>query len=416
VPVRRKHARTRLTSRFPEECARDDGGVRGFGDVATRSLTRSLEPFRERGDAGIAWTARLTAGAVASYVVARLMFSGSEPLLAPLTALLVIQLTPVSLLTSGIQRVVSVVAGVSVAVAFSALVGLTWWSLGILVAVSIVIGQALRLGPNIPEVPISAMLVMGVGASAGSAAWQRIAETVVGAMVGVVSNLLFPPRVAAKDAGAALEGLADELARLLETAGDELRAGVGHQALVERARAWLDQARRLTHDIPNVGRAVLRAEESRRLNVRALHTPDTGPGLRHGMEALEHSAVAVRSLFRSFLDTASVTSAHGQQFAEDLRGAFAVLLQELATGVRAFGRLVGAEANPRQRRPDVSELRQALDGLHEARARVIDLLLVDPRDNPAVAKLTLALLETVERLLQELALDERIRRHTSRSG
>jgi hypothetical protein len=40
-------------------------------------------------------------------------------------------------------------------------------------------------------------------------------------------------------------------------------------------------------------------------------------------------------------------------------------------------------------------------------------LLVDPRDNPALAELTLALLATVERLLQELALDKRIRRHTN---
>jgi hypothetical protein len=356
---------------------------------------------------------RVTAAAVASYVVARLIFPGSDPLLAALTALLVVQLTPVSLLTSGVQRVISVVAGVSTAVAFSALVGLTWWSLGILIAVSIMIGQVLRLGPNIPEVPISAMLVMGVGASAGTAAWQRVAETLVGAVVGVLSNLLFPPRVATRDAGAALEDLADELAGLLDRAGDQVLSEKAPGSLVEPARAWLDEARRLTHDIPNVGTAVLRAEESRRLNLRALGTPDTGPGLRHGMEALEHSAVAVRSLFRSFHDAAAGMAGQGQEFHEDLRGAFAVLLHELAAGVRAFGRLVRAEADPRNRSPDLTELREALGGLHEARARVIDLLLVDPRDNPILAQLTLALLATVERLLQELALDERIRRHAS---
>ena len=36
------------------------------------------------------------------------------------------------------------------------------------------------------------MLVLGVGANtAQAAAWQRIAETLVGAAVGVLSNLLF---------------------------------------------------------------------------------------------------------------------------------------------------------------------------------------------------------------------------------
>jgi len=133
---------------------------------------------------------RLTAAAVASFVVASLMFPHSEPLLAPLTALLVIQLTPVSILASGIQRVASVVAGVSVAVGFSSLVGITWWSLGTVIALSLLIGQLLRLGSNLLEVPISAMLVLGVGArTAETAAWQRIAETLVGAGVGTVAPL-----------------------------------------------------------------------------------------------------------------------------------------------------------------------------------------------------------------------------------
>jgi hypothetical protein len=47
---------------------------------------------------------RLTAAAVASYEVARLIFPGTLPLLAPLTALLVVQVTPVSLLASGSCR------------------------------------------------------------------------------------------------------------------------------------------------------------------------------------------------------------------------------------------------------------------------------------------------------------------------
>ena len=68
------------------------------------------------------WSLRITVAAVASYVVGTLFFPGAQPLLAPLTAMLVVQVTPVSLLASGLDRVVAVVAGVSVAVAFAALV------------------------------------------------------------------------------------------------------------------------------------------------------------------------------------------------------------------------------------------------------------------------------------------------------
>jgi hypothetical protein len=52
-----------------------------------------------------------------------------------------------------------VLAGVVVAVGLATAVGLSWWSLGAVVAVTLVLGQILRLGPHTVEVPISAMLV-----------------------------------------------------------------------------------------------------------------------------------------------------------------------------------------------------------------------------------------------------------------
>src|SRR6476469_6769496 len=117
----------------------------------------------------------------------------------------VVQVTPVSLLASGLDRVVAVVSGVSLAVVFAAVVPLVWWSLGLLILVAITIGQYLRLRSNLIEVAISAMLVLGVGAlGAESAAGQRLAETLVGAVGGVLMTLLFPPKVAVSDAGHAI--------------------------------------------------------------------------------------------------------------------------------------------------------------------------------------------------------------------
>src|SRR5680860_798458 len=204
---------------------------------------------------------------------------------------------PLSLLASGLDRVVAVVAGVVLAVGFAAVVPLEWWSLGILILVSITIGQYLRLRSNLVEVAISAMLVLGVGAiGAEAAAWQRIAETLVGAAVGIVATLLFPPKVPSGDAGRAIDGLADAVSELLVRAADELSemAEAHRDRLPGATRVWLDDSRRVTHDIPRVGAALLRAEEGRRLNLRAVRTPHVEPGLRQGMEALEHSSVAVR--------------------------------------------------------------------------------------------------------------------------
>ena len=188
-----------------------------------RSVDRQLTRLREGGRAALLWSLRITVAATASYVVASLIFPGTQPLLAPLTAMLVVQVTPVCLLASGLDRVIAVVAGVSLAVAFSAVVPLHWWSLGVLIFVSLTIGQVLRLRSNLIEVAISAMLVLGVGAiGAEAAAWQRIAETLVGAAVGIVANLLFPPKVASAEAGQAIDGLADRVSELLIRAADEL--------------------------------------------------------------------------------------------------------------------------------------------------------------------------------------------------
>ncbi len=368
--------------------------------------------LRLRGRAAAAWTLRLTAAAVASYVIARAIFPDSDALLAPLTALLVVQLTPVSLLTSGVQRVVSVVAGVAVAVGFSSLVGISWWSLGIVIALSILIAQALRLGANALEVPISAMLVLGAGVGgAGTAAWQRMAETLVGAGVGVLSNLLFPPRVATEDADKAIEGLSEALAGLLEAAADDLEQALEDGGrLVDRTSHWLGEARRLTHEIPSVGSALLLAEESRRLNVRALGTPDLGPGLRHGLEALEHTAVAVRSMLRSLEDAGRARGSQPDDFTRDLElVAVSLLLRELAEALRAFGALLHAEAQPHRDLTESAQFRRGSEALNEARARLSELLMIDRRDDATFAEMNFALLATVERVSRELDLDGRIR-------
>lgn len=391
----------------------DDGVVVSRRDLISGTLSDSAARFRRAGWSALAWTARLTAASVTAYSIALIFFPGTQPLLAPLTALLVVQLTPVSLLASGAERVVSVAAGVSVAAIFSTAVDLTWWSLAIVIAVSLVVGQVLRLGSNLIEVPISAMLVLGVGSlAAESAAWQRIAETLVGAGMGVASNLLVPPRVRTRDAVAAIVGMADDLAGLLDRAGAEMATSnpIG-AVLPDRAAAWLGEARRLTHDIPNVGTTLLRAEESRRLNLRAVGTADPRPGLRQGMEALEHSAVTVRSMFRSLLDAGTGDSWPGGDHGEQLEGVIAVLLGEFAAALRAFGQLVRADAQPgHDQTPQIAGLREGLEGLLEAQARIGDLILTD--DHPARSELNFALLAAAKRLSRELDIDERLRRQT----
>ncbi|WP_121258887.1 FUSC family protein [Nocardioides ferulae] len=374
------------------------------------------EARRLRGEwrAALAWSLRITVAATASYVVALVIFPGTQPLLAPLTAMLVVQVTPVSLLASGLDRVVAVVLGVALAAGFAAVVPLTWWSLALLIFISITVGQLFRLRANLIEVAISGMLVLGVGSlAAGSAAWQRIAETLVGAAVGVAANLLIPPRIPTVGAGRAIEGLSDALGELLDRSArtlDRLEADPdAHDTLPSAAEAWLDEARRITHhEVPRVGALLLQAEQGRRLNVRAVALPDVGPGLRHGLESLEHTAVALRSLYRALADATS-RGQWREPGGDRLLRALGEVLGELSAAVDAFGELVRLEAAPvRESAPaDFRALREAVGRMPRARARLEEL---EPLDDPELRELHAAAQLTVRRVQRELDLAHRVRR------
>src|SRR5450759_3771618 len=189
-------------------------------------------------------TAKTTLAAVLSFVVAQRLGTSPQPVLAPLTALLVVQLTMYETVASGLQRVASVVAGVLIAVGVATYVGLTWWSLGAVVAASLVIGRLLRLGPHLLEVPISAMLVLAVGGTEG-AALDRAHETLIGAGVGDTDNVVIATTLYVQPASDALGGLAERMAAFLNQLADQLDAGWSR----ETADRILNEARRLGDDL-----------------------------------------------------------------------------------------------------------------------------------------------------------------------
>lgn len=374
----------------------------------SRFLTACIDRARERGAKGVVRAVQLTGAAVAAYLVADQLFPGSRPLLAPLTALLVVQVSLYSTLTAGLQRVAGVVAGVLVAVLFSAFVGFTWWSLGALIAASILLGQLLRLRDQLLEVPISAMLVLAVGGREGPAA-GRITETLVGAAVGVLYNVFLPGPVQSRSAGQAVARFGADLGALLERIATDL----GDAVTAERAARWLEETRRLDNRVAQVDRALVAAEESRRLNVRALGTMDTAPSLRRGLDGLEHCTVSLRGLCRTIVDQIdALPGGVDHVYSSDVREVFAVLLRDLAAAIEAFGRLVCAEAEGADS-PD-AELATALDTVREARVRLTELLMIDPQDHTQLWELNGTVLSSVDRILREIDLEERTRERERR--
>jgi len=232
--------------------------------TVAQAAPETLTVVRYRAQPAALTIARLATTAIFAYLVALALPGGTaRPVLAPLTALLVVQVTLYQTLRSATRRVAAVVTGVLVAIALSDLVGFTWWSLGITIVAALVLGYLLRLGDTVLEVPISAMLILSVGGTRGEAASGRIVETLVGAGAGLLAGLvLAAPRV--QPAHEAITDLCRKMSGLLDRMADGLCDG----SAVTSAGRWLDEARALAGEIRRVDEAVREAEESIKLSLR----------------------------------------------------------------------------------------------------------------------------------------------------
>jgi Aromatic acid exporter family member 1 len=361
--------------------------------LARRVDLRRLVRWRGEGSPLGLRTAKTTLAAVISWELALRLPGPQPPVLAPLTALLVTQLTLVKTITGSFQRVASVTAGVLLALLVADVLGLHWWSVGLVIFVSLALGQVLKLGPHRIEVPISALLVMTLGGTAGVAR-TRVLETLIGAGVGVVVNAVLVPPVYIRPAGEAIHELADDMARMLEGAAADLREGWSGEDAYER----LLEARELDGDVREAREAVGRAEDSLRLNPRRRLVGDPSDELREGMTTLEHSVILVRGLCRSLVDLDTVTDGRGPD--PELSDALVRLLDEVAGAVRTFGEILAASVPGPQ--ANQAPLQRALARARAARDDVAKAMAAGPREAPGAWQVHGHLLANVDRLLSEL--------------
>jgi len=355
---------------------------------------------------------RLTATATFAYLLALLIPAGtSRPVLAPLTALLVLQASLYQTIRSAMRKVLSVTVGVLVAVFVAEFIGFSWWQLALVIGGALVIGRTLRLGDDLLEVPISAMLIFSsVGTHA--AATGRVVDTLLGAGAGLGGGLVFAGRPQVQPARSAVGHLAGEVAGLLDRMAADLAGteradiepvlaetaladteladtgpeGTGQGSadpadgdLTAEAGQWLVQARALRDEIERVDDTLREAADSARLNPRALVLPSgatpvtvTTVALRGGLEALEHAALTLRGLARSVLDSAEIATEASPVKDRETRVQLASVLAKLGEAIRTYGRLV--QLTPVASESLESELAAELDEAHRLQDELADLL------------------------------------------
>lgn len=362
--------------------------------VATRQAPHTLTVVRHRAQPPAVTIVRLTLTALFAYALALGLTNTPRPVLAPLTALLVVQVSLYQTLTSALTKVAAVVSGVLLAILLADTIGFTWWTLTVIIVMALIVGYALRLGDNILEVPVSAMLILATTSTAS----QRILDTIIGAAAGLVAGfVLVSPQV--QSAEDALQDYCDKMAGLL----DQMVAGLcGDRPLRNEADQWLWQARGLASEIGGVNEALRKAEESIRLNPRKAVMPLSTVSLREGVEVIEHEAIALRVFARSLADSSRLDDRNNPMSDPEVRARLAAVLAELSAALRTYGGFtVKHEEGDHEHLG--SELDRHLQAAEERQNELSELLNSDPRARPAGWPLRGEMISHLDRLRAHLA-------------
>jgi len=211
------------------------------GTFVTRVRRRlSRGPWTRPTSTQIGLVVKSAVAAGAAWAVAGQVTGIGSPVLASLSAIVVVQVSVRASVRSALQRSVAVVLGVVAALAISRALELTTVTVTLLVAATLGIAELVLRLPRAAarQVPVSMLAVLAAADSNSGEAWHRVVDTIIGAAIGVVVSLLFPASRLV-DARQTVGRLGESLADSLDTMG----TGLQQPWSTEQTKSWRHQAR-----------------------------------------------------------------------------------------------------------------------------------------------------------------------------
>jgi uncharacterized membrane protein YgaE (UPF0421/DUF939 family) len=209
--------------------------------------------------------AKTAVAMILAWLIAGTFLPTQLPIFAAIAALLVVQPSVNQSIGRAIERSIGVIVGVAIAYAVGLLFGTTSWIVLLAVVVAIFLSWALKLTPGTAnQVPITAMLVLAIGAASPGYAFVRIIETVIGAIIGIIVNIAIVPPVLIGPARNSVNALGNETAATL----DRLAAALTTPQTPAQLDELLITARLLRPMQTKSEAALTQARESLTLNPR----------------------------------------------------------------------------------------------------------------------------------------------------
>ncbi|MGA5097358.1 FUSC family protein [Streptomyces lavendulocolor] len=260
----------------PAARAQELGQRAGWEAAAVgRSVRRALAgPGPER---DLAVQAIKAAGAaILAWAVAGWWWQAPLALMAPWTAVALVQSTVYRSVRTGVQQVVLIAAGTVLAAAAAGLTGgNTMAAMAIALPVTALLGNYSRFEGQGVYASTTALFVLVYGSFSGFDILHRLLETLLGAVIGIGVNALILPPVHLRHAHESLYRLPGDGAELLRTMAREMEQGYERR----QAQEWYTRARRLPQLLTDLHNARMWTRESLRLNPRRRIRRPPGPGL-----------------------------------------------------------------------------------------------------------------------------------------
>ncbi len=232
-----------------------------------------------------------------------LVLKSPQPFYGPMAALLVVDRTIVRSLGASAQRLAAVVVGMLVAWGVGTVVGVHWWSMLLVLVIALLIGRWPRFGEHGIQVPIMVLLsLLTVGGTNTHFTYLTIVETLVGGVIGVVTNALVVPPLHVREPRAQLQALTRRLGELLEQMAIGLREGWD----ADDAHRWYDESAEGIRWVPQVLGEIETGRESMRFNPRETLSRldvDWG-GYADTAEAVRRTQWQVSGIARTLVDAA----------------------------------------------------------------------------------------------------------------
>lgn len=356
-----------------------------------RGAVRGSGPERDT----VVQSLKAAGAAVTAWALTGWWLNAPLALMAPWTALALVDATVYRSLRSGLQQLVVIVLGALLAsAAMAATDGSTLGAMLIVLPVMTLVGTHRRLGAQGIYGATTALFVITYGAYSLTEVGHRLMETAIGAVIGIAVNALILPPVHLRNVHDQLRRLPRESAELLQIMAQGLR---DEEWSATDAAGWHDRGRRLGQVLRALASAREWTAESSRFNpgFRLRRTGPPPPPPEKADAVWERAVAHLQAITRTLAGTAGEKARLTAPGAAFLRR-YADLADEAATLCQAEEDLLAdherAEAGQRYRRAR-ARAQELYDGLADD--------FREQRDPPAAAASGELLVE-MKQLLHEL--------------